>query len=369
MAVIDFLTNAFTQYGFAALASEATDESAAESDVIDAGAVLGAVAPAAGVGTLIAEEPGPDDTSQRGLSLELRPFNGTPLFTGQPREDETVQGFLGNCPLVAILTAMAHIQHFRSILVDGAVVRERPMEYSTFRQRQLYEFLVNERPDPLPRVPGKDRNFEGDHVFAVNFFKDAQEATIGKRAEIFTLLGGHTITEIVSPVLYFDTDPPEGFFYAHSMRRNLWVNIIEKGFVFLHGVSTPAPTYQDINDGLDPNRAMSEVTGYSRMGLINNSGNPDIPELSAKQWRSWMKLHNTRPTIIGSLDNPANPELIVADHAFALFGFDASAHRVTLINAIEENGSPGRIVVVPFELIRANFEEIVQGPSTYGSAP
>lgn len=369
MPAIDFLTNAFTQYGFAALASEAADESAAESDVIEASAVLGTVAPA-GVGTLTIEEPGPDATSQLGLRLELRPFNDMPLFTGQPREDETVQGFLGNCPLVAILTAMAHIHHFRSVLVAGAVVRERPMSYSTFRQRQLYEFLASPTPpDPLPRVPGIDRNFEGDHVFAVNFFEDPQQATIGKRAEIFTLAGGHTVTKIVSPVLYFDTDPPEGFFYAHSTRRNLWVNIIEKGFVFLHGVSTPAPAYQDINDGLDPNKVMSEVTGYSRMGLINNSGNPGIPELKAKQLRSWMKLHNTRPTILGSLDNPANPDLIVADHTFALVGFDASAHQVTLINAIEEDGSPDRIIILPIGLIHANFEEIVQGPFAYGSAP
>lgn len=134
MPILDQLANIFTSYGLAATDSEAVESEVLATSALESAPVLGLLAPAPDA--FRTKEPGPDAQAKLGDKLVLETFTD-PLFAGTPSEYEPVQGFLDNCPLVAVLTAMAHVPDFRALLTAEAVVRQR--------QRPLFV---------LPAAPG-----------------------------------------------------------------------------------------------------------------------------------------------------------------------------------------------------------------------
>lgn len=390
MAVFNPLTNLFTNYGFAATETIAVDDNVTDaSAATDANAAVGA-APAAGTTFDIQmAEPGPDAFSELGDDLKLEKFSD-PLFVGSPAPGQPVQGFLDNCPLIAVLTAMTHVPKMRDVIEAGGIVRERVGRFSTFRIREMYEYRINERPNIMPRLPEGNRNFEGNRFFAANFFQNPQLAAIGPRQSVNIWFAGHNVTRLVSPVFYkFDgnsrfqeASPPLHLYYAHSTNRALYPSAIEKAYVYLKCGSGQV-NYQKINDGLPVDEVMYEVAGYARHGVISQPPHGSFDLLPNKRWKRWLEHHHTRPTILTSKRQPEpssaqntsatdyvqDPDLVVGDHAYPVIGFDGMAKTITVVNVLKEVGEANREVTIPIARVKHNFIDIVQGGKEYGQGP
>ncbi|MBE9111196.1 hypothetical protein IQ273_17460 [Nodosilinea sp. LEGE 07298] len=120
--LFDPFRNIVTLAGLQTLDTDATDDTVTDS------AALGTAQPALGGGTPPTAdtadivEPDPDrDTGEGNLGLGkdlgMKVFTGA-LFNGAPSMHEPIQGFLGNCPLAAVLCAMAHVPAQRQRLLN-----------------------------------------------------------------------------------------------------------------------------------------------------------------------------------------------------------------------------------------------------------
>lgn len=379
MAIFDPLTNLFTNYGFEATETDANADNVTDaSAATNSNAIVGA-APVTSVDIDVQiREPGPDNFSQLGDYLKLEIFNEH-LFVGAPVPGQPVQGFLNNCPLIAVLTAMTHVPQMRDVLNFGGIVRERVGTFSTFRKRQAYEYLQNDQPSKLPRLPSSNSNFEGNRFFAVNFYQNPRQAYIGPKEQITIWFAGHIVTRLISPVFYkFEGNNdleavslPLHLYYSHSTNRALYPSAIEKAYVYLKSRSPDNVNYQKINNGLPLDEVMFDLAGYARFGTISKPPPSEIsvPLLPKNRWKSWLKQHNVRPTVLASKGTVADPNLVVADHAYPVIGYNESAKEITVVNVLKEAGEANRVITIPFAKIKTNFIDLVQGSKEYGTSP
>ncbi len=373
MSPIDALTNAFTASGFAALLTDALELDATASDATDTNGVLGEQA--AGPDVFSVSEPGPVEDQPQGDNLTLRNVGRSRLGNDAVSSRQPVQGFLANCPLVAVLVAMAHVPAFRESFRRGAIVQRTARNFSTFRERESWEFA--DPPQTLPRLPSKDANFTGDHVFTVNFFSGPQTGLLGKRGQFDVLRFGSTVTETVTPVLWIQVDI-DSVFFARTASPAIWVEIIEKAFISRHDPGG-RNAYEALEGSITPIVTMFEMCGFARQGQITNAevivepdpetGSTDISDaLTQNELSGMLRRHATRPTVLGSLESPGSAE-IVGNHTYAVTGFDPKTGVVELVNALEEPTAPTREVSISLAELGASFGEIIQGPAQRGVAP
>lgn len=253
------------------------------------------------------------------------------------RPEPTGSGPPDNCPLIAILTAMTHVPQMRAVIEFGGVVREREGKFSTYRIRQSYEYPFGTEPAVMPRLPGASANSEGGRFFSVTFYQGPRQSSIGPGQAVHTRFGGHTVTRLVSPVFYIwaGASLPPRLFYAHSTTRALYPSAIEKAYVYLKSGSGRA-NYQVINDGLTVAEVMFELAGYARMGLIAQIPGENFDLLPNSLWKSWLKQHAARPTVLASKANPGNPGLIVGNHAYPVIVHSEKAKTITVVNVLKE---------------------------------
>lgn len=383
MNTMDPLTNIYTRYGFAAADTSVTEAQVTDaSGMTDVNTALG-VTPVTGSDLAVSgEEPGPDHFARMGDDLKLKVFSD-PLFSGELHHGQPVQGFLNNCPLIAVLTAMLRVPQTRSVIAAGGLVRERVGKFSTFRVRRYEEYLVGEAPEEMPRLPGKHTNFEGDRYFSAVFFQGARNHHAGVDDQVTIWFDGHTETQLISPVFYYwqAASPPLSLFYAHSTTSVLYPSAIEKAYVGLKSGSGPH-NYQVINDGLYLGEVMFEVCGYARQGFMDQIPNQSNPLLPDSRWKNWLKQNHKRPTVLASKlskDSQADgsddsyyvedENLVVPSHAYPVIGYDGKAQSITVINVLKEIGQADRIVSIPLAMVKANFYAIAQGPLAYGKMP
>ena len=115
--------------------------------------VVGSAAPATGAAVQEITEPGPDiETGQLEKGFGDRLVMGVvsePIFAGDPSQDEPVQGYLLNCPLAAVLCAMAHTPVGRK-RIRGMVRRRRSLQPPTPGHRVLHERRAGNSPRARP---------------------------------------------------------------------------------------------------------------------------------------------------------------------------------------------------------------------------
>jgi hypothetical protein len=365
--------NPVTAYGFEALRTEALETTVLDSAAVSAAgpAVGGGAAP--GVALRITE-PGPDaETGEMDLGLGddlvMRVFTED-LFDGDPDVHQPIQGFLGNCPLAAILCAMAHVPAQRRRLRHEIVV-ERPIEVHSSRQRRAFEWFSTDVPAPLPRDPPT-----GHHVSFRLFqitFKATFHGTIRtldlqgltddeKRAmrEIYLRFLTRPSVVPTTPVLFTDLNAGG---VVHYMRTPaplaLWPSIIEKAYAIGRGQNS----YDGINNDIGLAECMQDMTGFAiEEHLIADEPVPEQPPppppVTDQTLRRILHRHNRRPTILGSIGTPADAR-IRGNHTFAVTRFQSGDVRV--VDPIEETPAT-REITIPFNELRDSFGEVVQGP-------
>lgn len=301
-------------------------------------------------------EPDPDwDTGEGSLGLGkdlgMRVFTGA-LFNGAPSMHEPIQGFLGNCPLAAVLCAMAHIPAQRQRLRND-IFKEVALPVESNRQRKGYEYFPADRPSPLP-LASPSGPFKSDRLIAVRFqptfpvqalSTDSLEAArLRKRLDA---PGSVPVTSVLFVDLRLST-----LHYMRGSGNVLWPSLIEKAYAVGHGQNT----YQGLEGTIGLAEAMRHMTGFAEEEHLVNGPGDTLPEITTKRLNTWLSQHGKRPIILGS---PPNAPLVTGNHTFAVIGKTSTT--VTVLNALKATPAE-REVVVPLGEIRDNFHEIVRGP-------
>lgn len=355
----DPFRNLVTLAGLQTLDTDATADNVTESPAPGtAGPALGGGTPAtADVAEII--EPDPDrDTGEGqlglGKDLDMRTFSG-PLFGTAIDVHEPIQGFLGNCPLVAVLCAMAHVPRQNRRLRNN-ILKEVAMPVESNRHRKGYEYFSADRPSPLPMAsPGGP--FTSDRLIAVRFQRpfpyqplstDVFEA--GRLRQRLDAPGAVPVTAVLFIDLRFNA-----VHYARGASGALWPALIEKAYAVGRGVNT----YQGLEGTVGLAEAMRDMTGFAEEESLIEAETTDggtLPPITTPRLRRWLSEHASRPIILGSPDDAPD---VVGNHTFAVIGYDSA--NVTVVNALEELPA-ARTTTVPMTAIRDNFHDIVRGP-------
>jgi Calpain family cysteine protease len=248
-----------------------------------------------------------------------------PLFKKKPKPDDVVQGRLGNCPLHAILVAMAHA---------------KPKELSQ---------MINPTSVTVISTLADDKKFrkQTDVLMTVQF-RDA------KPIEISTLLYRNPV----------DAEGDGGDLpYAHSDNGVSWVSFFEKAYVKLRAKNSYV--ILDKNGG-NVRQIMTDVAGpFLHVDLLRGSvftpedGSVKEKDLSDKLLGNILKAAKQHPTIAASLDE-APGDKIVSDHGYGVLGFDGK--RVHLRNPWGPN-QPNPEVFLSLADFKKNFEAVIQATS------
>ena len=356
MAFDPFL-NIATLAGLRTLDTDATRADATFSFAV------GAAGPALGGGTPPASdtadivEPDPDRNTGEGdlglgRDLGMKVF-GAALFNGPPSRHEPIQGYLGNCPLGAVLCAMAHVPRQRQRLQDD-ILKEVAMPVESNRQRKDYEYFVNDRPSPLPMASPRGP-FTSERLIAVRFQRtfpvQALSTDVLEAARLRERLDAPGSVP-VTPVLFVDLRFDD-LHYMRGASGALWPALIEKAYAVGRG----ANSYQGLEGSVGLAEAMRDLTGFAEEQHLVPAAGDSLPPITDRTLEAWLAQHAGRPVILGS---PGHAPMVQGNHTFAVIGKTGTT--VTVIDAREETPDK-REVDVPMSRIRENFHEIVRGPA------
>ncbi|MEM6343536.1 MAG: hypothetical protein AAF927_06630 [Bacteroidota bacterium] len=352
----DPLQNIFTLPGLQALNTEATHDGVTNSPAPNAAqpALGGGTPPTADTADIV--EPDPDyETGEGNLGLGkdlgMKIFD-EPLFVGALSMHEPIQGFLGNCPLAAVLCAMAHVPAQRNRL-RNEIIKEVAMPVASNRQRKPYEYFPTDLPSPIPMASPKGP-FLSDRLLAVRFQRtfpvQALSTDIFEAGRLRKRLNAPKSVP-VSSVLFVDLRFNE-IHYMKSASGALWPSIIEKAYAVGRGQNT----YQGLEGSIGLAEVMRDLTGSAEEEHLVNGPDDTLPEITDKKLKSWLSQHTQRPIILGS---PPTATLVTGNHTFAVIGKTKTT--VKVIDALESDPA-SREIEVPMANIRENFHEIVRGP-------
>ncbi|MEM9945503.1 MAG: hypothetical protein AAF810_05495 [Cyanobacteria bacterium P01_D01_bin.36] len=352
----DPFRNIITLAGLQTLDTEATDDTVTDSAAPSTAqpALGGGTPPTADTADMV--EPDPDyETGVGNLGLgedlDMKVFAGA-LFNGAPSMHEPIQGFLGNCPLAAVLCAMTHVPAQRQRLRND-LFKEVALPVESNRQRKGYEYFSAKKPSPLP-MASPSGPFKSNRLIAVRFQRsfpvqslstDSLEA--GRLRKRLDASGAVPVTSVL-----FVNLRSSAIHYMRSSVGALWPSLIEKAYVVGRGQNT----YQGLQATVGLAEAMRDMTGGAEEEHLVNGPEDTSPEINTKRLNTWLSQHKKRPIILGS---PLNAPLVTGNHTFAVIGKTKTT--VTVIDALKSTPAE-REVVVPLAEIRDNFHEIVRGP-------
>lgn len=255
-----------------------------------------------------------------GQSAALQNVN-LPLFAGEqnaPVPEDMVQGNLNNCPVAAILAALAHVE---------------PETVAGMIARSTAEVRSRRRSDPPDSLP-----YRTDRLYTVQF------------------LGGHPVQ--VSSFLYYTGG---AIAYARSPEdRAAWMSYIEKAYAVFRG----GGSYNRLNTttqlGQPPslNQVMEDLAGpYDFADIAENlmyRHHSDSVALTDADLRQMLARANHRATVAGSRDDGI-PESFVPGHAYTVLG--RTGNSVSLRNP---QGGPDAAVTLSFNEFKTIFRAVLQ---------
>jgi calpain family cysteine protease len=226
---------------------------------------------------------------------------------GAPRTGDVKQGALANCPIAAILAALAHTASGRKRIQDMVVEHNTRVETD------------------LTGVAGELDSLPKNNTIISNRY--------------FTVTLGETIE--VSDVFYTnDADRNWSLIYMQSPTNALWPCVIEKAYaVKLNG-------YEEVDDDVKhtANEFWKGLVGSNPKGFAVND-KTDIEKI-----REAAKAASRVPTIGASKDNATK---VTAYHGYAVLGIQDST--------IELYNPYGRIEKISLKDFRSNFKAIYWG--------
>ncbi len=242
---------------------------------------------------------------------------GWDLAKDTPSERDVKQGELANCPVAAILAAMAHTAIGRK-RIDSLITEYVNTQIKTTFSKEVLATLSAKMDDPDYKLPEKE--------------------ILSKR--YFTVNLGSSIE--VSDVFYIKyTDGSDvNMMYMDSPKRALWPCVIEKAYAVKIG------SYDDLDDDTKQtvNKFWAVLVGAKPDWLaINESA--DLTKISAAA-----KAAGTIPTIAASRDDATK---VTAHHGYAVMGIQGST--------IELYNPYARIEKLSLQDFRSSFSDMFFG--------
>jgi hypothetical protein len=213
---------------------------------------------------------------------------GWDLAKDTPSERDVKQGELANCPVAAILAAIAHTPGGRK-RIDSLITEYVNAQVKTTFSKEVLATLSAKMDDPDYKRPEKE--ILSKRYFSVN---------LGSSIE-------------VSDVFYVKYSDGSGvdMIYMDSPKRALWPCVIEKAYAVKIG------SYDDLDD--DTKHTVNEfwavLVGAKPDGFAINE-NTDLTKISTAA-----KAAGTIPTIAASKDDATK---VTAHHGYAVMGIQGS---------------------------------------------
>lgn len=310
-------------------------------------------------------EPAPDPESvvEYGAQLQQKQWSLLPgkprplLYKGQFSPFEVRQGWLNNCPVAAILVAMAHVDRYRKRQYRRLpkMVRERVIRPRLFRTRRWVTFPIEKQ--KKAKIPA---SFTSDRLYDVFFY-------------------GQKTPRVVTPTLFWNHDR-DLLNYAWSSKDALWPSIIEKAYI---GELHQSRNYEKITplfaEALTKSRTSLAKSQYSydRLQHVDLDGNSLLSGLmvmidmvgggheflmqksSNGRLHQLFRKHRKLATIVGVNDGA---KVLTPDHYMAVVGYNARRKTVTLIDAQGDGDDlkDNDIRTVSFKVLRREVGEIIQ---------
>jgi hypothetical protein len=292
-----------------------------------------------------------------GEDLRMRIFR-EPIFRAEPdgkpsiRTEEVRQGHLANCPLPAVLAAMAHVEWSRRLL--DSMIGTRQVRVVAHRKPAPYESCPSGSP------PAKGETYVGKQLVTIKFRRRlSPSASTGARPGFLSkIVEGNSVH--VSRALYYQVDLGDELFYASSSRGALWPSLIEKAYAIGRGNNSYEGLDRflyphlveafdggaDVPVGLDPLDVLKDVADtQSEARAIGGLGKPAL--------RAILGQHGSRPTVADTRDDFEAQGLLIPDHTFAIVGFSKPTDTVTLFNA-----AGGITQQIDLALFRDRFDNV-----------
>jgi Calpain family cysteine protease len=235
----------------------------------------------------VKELPMPPPAAGSSTIIQARSI-GWDLAKDTPSERDVKQGELANCPVAAILAAMAHTAGGRKH-IDSMITEYVNTQVKTTFSKEVLATLSAKLDDPDYKRPEKE-------ILAKRYFS----VNLGNAIE-------------VSDVFYvkYSDGSDVNMMYMDSPKRALWPCVIEKAYAVKIG------SYDDLDD--DTKHTVNEfwtvLVGAKPDGFAINE-NTDLSKISAAA-----KAAGTIPTIAASKDDATK---ITTHHGFAVMGIQGS---------------------------------------------
>jgi hypothetical protein len=235
----------------------------------------------------VKELPMPPPAAGSSTIIQARSI-GWDLAKDTPSERDVKQGELANCPVAAILAAMAHPAGGRK-RIDSMITEYVNTQVKTTFSKEVLATLSAKLDDPDYKRPEKE-------ILAKRYFS----VNLGNAIE-------------VSDVFYvkYSDGSDVNMMYMDSPKRALWPCVIEKAYAVKIG------SYDDLDD--DTKHTVNEfwtvLVGAKPDGFAINE-NTDLSKISAAA-----KAAGTIPTIAASKDDATK---ITTHHGFAVMGIQGS---------------------------------------------
>jgi hypothetical protein len=242
---------------------------------------------------------------------------GWDLAKNTPSERDAKQGELANCPVAAILAAMAHTAGGRKHL-DSMITEYVHTQVKTTFSKDVLATLSSKLDDPDYKRPEKE-------ILSKRYFK----VNLGDTFE-------------VSDVFYtkYSDGPEVNMMYMDSPNKALWPCVIEKAYAVKIG------SYDQLDD--DTKHTVNEfwtvLVGSKPDGFSVNE-NTDLTKISAAA-----NAANRIPTIAASRDDATK---VTAHHGYAVMGIQGST--------IELYNPYGRTEKLSLADFRSSFDAIFFG--------
>jgi hypothetical protein len=230
----------------------------------------------------------------------------TPLFDGDPKAEDVMQGYIQNCELAAVLVAIAHTT---------------PTLLTNMISEQTTDVVSKDKFEEKVSV-------KTDKLLTVQFRK-------GNPVEMSRLLYHNKGNELV---------------YAKSSRGVSWVSFLEKAYAVLRGGNS----YNGLNDTTTlngppaPDKVMNDVVGDLEFAVPAKTKDKDLLAMFASARK--------HPTIAASNAELPEESPIVGSHGYAVMGVKGKT--VLLRNPWGGKDANKEISIADF---KSSFQLVLQG--------
>jgi hypothetical protein len=241
------------------------------------------------------------------------------LAASGPITTDVQQGELANCPVAAILAALAHTAAGQK-RINELIIEFTPARVTTTLSKQIVDTLTAKTADD-PDYRTQDKQVTSHRYFSVNLF------------------GGIEVSDVFY-VKYSDGNDVD-MIYMDSPNQALWPCVIEKAYALRVG------GYEDLDDDSKhtANEFWEALVG-KKPGGFKVDAKTDVDTIAAAARKA-----GTVPTIAASRDDA---KMVLDHHAFAVLGLKNK----TTIELYNPHGKTETLSLTDF---RANFQTVLYG--------